>query len=130
MSKTSTLLMFEGRAEEAMNLYVSLVKNSEIISLSKYGPGIPGTDNFVKQAVFTLAGTEYKCIDSPIKHGFSFTPSTSIFVDCDDEQELIALFDELSKDGSILMPVSTYPFAKKFAWLIDRFGVSWQLSLA
>ena len=70
-----TQLMFEGTAEEAMTLYVSLFKGSEITRCERYGPGEQGAEGSVKRAEFTLAGHRLACIDSPIKHGFAFTPS-------------------------------------------------------
>ncbi len=57
------------------------------------------------------------------------TPSTSLYVRCQTEEEIDSVFTVLSKDGQILMPLDRYPFSEKFAWLADRFGVSWQLSL-
>jgi predicted 3-demethylubiquinone-9 3-methyltransferase (glyoxalase superfamily) len=69
------------------------------------------------------------CIDSPIKHDFSFTPAVSLFVICEDEDELVEAFNQLSSDGSVLMPLDNYDFSRKFGWLNDRYGVSWQLNL-
>jgi predicted 3-demethylubiquinone-9 3-methyltransferase (glyoxalase superfamily) len=69
-------------------------------------------------------------IDSPVKHDFTFTPAMSLFVDCADEAEIDALFAKLSEGGKVLMPLAAYPFSRKFGWLSDRFGVSWQLNLA
>jgi predicted 3-demethylubiquinone-9 3-methyltransferase (glyoxalase superfamily) len=122
-------LMFDGKAEEAMNFYVSLIKNSSITGIKRYGPGEAGTEGSVMQATFTLADQSFMCIDSPVKHAFSFTPAMSLFVECESEADIDRLFSELSKGGQILMPLGNYPFAKKFAWLSDRFGVSWQLIL-
>src|SRR5258708_6255720 len=101
-------LMFDGVAEEAMTLYVSLFGDSEIKQLERYGPGEQGAEGTVKQATFTLAGQEFLCIDSPVKHGFSFTPAMSLFVDCESEGELEAAFNRLSDGGSVLMPVGNY----------------------
>jgi predicted 3-demethylubiquinone-9 3-methyltransferase (glyoxalase superfamily) len=64
-----------------------------------------------------------------MKHGFTFTPSISLFVDCESEAELDAAFGVLSEGGKILMPPSNYGFSTKFTWVSDRFGVSWQLNL-
>jgi predicted 3-demethylubiquinone-9 3-methyltransferase (glyoxalase superfamily) len=64
-----------------------------------------------------------------VKHQFSFTPSFSIFVTCDTEEELDNLYEKLLIDGQALMPLGDYGFSKKFGWLNDRFGVSWQLNL-
>ena len=69
------------------------------------------------------------CIDSTIQHAFTFTPSMSLFVRCDTEEDIDAVFAKLSQDGQILMPLGEYPFSPKFAWVSDKFGVSWQLSL-
>jgi predicted 3-demethylubiquinone-9 3-methyltransferase (glyoxalase superfamily) len=69
------------------------------------------------------------CIDSPVKHNFTFTPAMSLFVDCADEAELDTLFAKLSEGGQVLMPLDNYGFSRKFGWLADKFGVSWQLNL-
>ena len=121
--------MFEGRAEEAMTFYTSLFKQSAIVSITRYGKDEGGAEGTVKQAVFSLNGQEYMCIDSPGKHDFTFTPSISLFVTSDVEDEIDELFNKLSIDGKTFMPLSAYPFSKKFGWCADRFGVSWQLSL-
>jgi len=67
--------------------------------------------------------------DSNIKHDFTFTPSVSLFVTCETEEEIDRLFAGLSEGGQVLMPLAQYPFSPKFAWVQDRFGLSWQLSL-
>jgi predicted 3-demethylubiquinone-9 3-methyltransferase (glyoxalase superfamily) len=124
-----TQLMFEGTAEEAMNFYVSLFRGSEVTRVERYGPGGPGAEGSVKRAEFTLAGHRLACIDSPVKHGFTFTPSISFFVDCEDEAELDAAFGRLAAGGAVLMPPGNYGFSAKLVWVQDRFGVSWQLNL-
>jgi len=126
----TTHLMFEGVAEEAMNLYVSLFGGSQVKHIERYGPGGPGAEGTVKLASFSLCGREFICIDSPVKHNFTFTPSMSLFVDCESEAELEGVFSQLSAGGMVLMPVDNYGFSTKFGWLTDRFGVSWQLNLA
>ena len=70
------------------------------------------------------------CIDSYVKHNFTFTPAISLYVKCETEAEIDNLFTKLSEDGNTLMPLSPYPFSKKFGWVADKFGVSWQLSLS
>lgn len=129
MEKATPFLMFEGNAEEAMNFYISLIEDSEIISISRYGADGPGKEGSVIQAAFTLKGQEFMCIDSNIQHEFTFTPSFSIFLTCSTEEEIDNLYKMLSEDGSILMPLGDYSFSKKFGWIADRFGVSWQLTL-
>jgi predicted 3-demethylubiquinone-9 3-methyltransferase (glyoxalase superfamily) len=80
-------------------------------------------------AVFTLAGQRLMCSDSFVQHQFSFTPSVSLFVDCADEAELDRLYAALSEKGGVLMPLGEYGFSRKFGWVNDRFGVSWQVNL-
>lgn len=127
--RIATFLMFEGNAEEAMTFYISLFQDAEILGIQRYGPDGPGKEGSVVQAAFTLAGQQFMCIDSPAKHGFTFTPSMSIFVTFSDAAELDAIFAKLSDGGQALMPLGEYPFSPKFGWLVDRFGVSWQLFL-
>jgi len=68
------------------------------------------------------------CIDSPSVHEFTFTPSISLFVDCESVEEIEKLYSALSKDGKEFMPLGEYGFSEKFGWCQDRFGVSWQLT--
>ena len=126
----STYLLFEGCAEEAMNLYTSLFDNSSITKLEKYGPDAQGPEGSVYLAYFTLNGREFMCIDSPVAHDFKFTPSMSLFIECDSEAEQMKLCDALGEGGDFLMPLDNYGFSQKFAWLNDKFGVSWQINLA
>lgn len=124
-----TFLMFEGGAEQAMNFYLSLFEDAEIVSMAKYGAEGPGSEGSVMVAVFRLAGQQFMCSDSYQHHGFTFTPSMSLFVDCADEAELERLYNALVEGGGALMPLGDYGFSKKFGWVNDRFGVSWQLNL-
>ena len=130
MRKITTFLMFEGNAEEAMNLYISLFSNLEIKSISHYGENEGGAAGAVRHALFALNGQEFMCIDSVVKHGFSFTPAMSLFVSLDAESELDKVYAALADGGQILMPLAAYPFSKKYCWVNDKYGVSWQLSLA
>lgn len=122
--------MFEGKAEEAMNFYTSLFNQSEIVSISRYDENGPGKEGTVIHATFTLNGQEFMCIDSYVKHDFTFTPAMSLYVTCDTEEEIETVFNKLAQDGKVLMPLGSYPFSKKFGWLNDKYGVSWQLTLA
>ncbi|HDR6311292.1 TPA: VOC family protein [Bacillus cereus] len=128
--KITTFLMFEGNAEEAMNFYTSLFDQSEIVNISRYDENGPGKEGSVIHATFTLNGQEFMCIDSYVKHAFTFTPSMSLYVTCETEEEIETVFHKLAQDGSVLMPLGSYPFSKKFGWLNDKYGVSWQLTLA
>ncbi|KHF32714.1 VOC family protein [Paenibacillus sp. JTLBN-2024] len=127
--KVTPFLMFEGQAEEAMNFYVSVFSPAEILRVTRYGPNESGTEGSVMQAAFSVKGQTILCIDSSVHHAFTFTPAISLFVDCESEEEIDETFAKLSEGGAVLMPLAAYPFAKKFAWVQDRFGVSWQLSL-
>ena len=122
-------LMFEGKAEEAMSFYVSLFPDSRVISISRYGAGEAGKEGTVMRAVFSIAGQEIMCIDSPMKHDFTFTPAMSLFVDCTADAQVEELFARLSEGGQVMMPLDNYGFSRKFGWVSDRFGVSWQLNL-
>lgn len=130
MQKITTFLMFEGKAEEAMSFYMSLFPDSEIKSITRYAEGEAGAAGSVQHAVFSLSGQEFMCIDSPATHGFTFTPAMSLYVTCETLSEIDELFAKLSEGGQALMPLDAYPFSKKFGWVNDRFGVSWQLTLA
>lgn len=129
----ATFLMFSGRCEEALNFYISLVSNSRIDSMTKWGPDGPGgpdKEGTVMRAAFTLNGVKFEASDSPVKHAFDFTPSMSLFLECDGEEELDRMFAALSEGQRVLMPVGNYCFSKKFGWCVDPFGVSWQLNLS
>ena len=104
--------MFEGKAEEAMNFYVSLFPGIEITELARYGTGEAGAEGSVKLATVTIGGESVLCTDSFVHHGFTFTPAISFFVSCESEEEVRR----------------EYGFSRLFAWVSDRFGVSWQLN--
>lgn len=122
------LLMFIGQAEEAMNLYVSTFPDAEILQLERYGSDDPDREGTVKLATFRISDETLRCIDSPDVHAFGFTPAVSFFFECQDEATFNAVFARLSDQGSVFMPPDRYPFAQRFAWFSDRYGVSWQLS--
>jgi predicted 3-demethylubiquinone-9 3-methyltransferase (glyoxalase superfamily) len=127
--KIHPFLMFEGSAEEAMTMYTSLFEDSEIISMIRYGPDESGVEGSVLHATFSVKGQEFMASDSNVKHDFTFTPSISMFVTCDSEEEIDVAYAKLSQGGEILMPLAAYSFSAKFGWVNDKFGVSWQLSL-
>jgi len=130
MGKVTPFLMFQdGKAEEAMNYYISIIDDSEITSIVRYGANEAGDEGTVMQATISVKGQEFMCIDSNVKHQFTFTPSFSIYVTCDTEEEINRLYQKLLEGGQALMPIGDYGFSQKFGWLNDRFGVSWQLNL-
>ena len=123
-------LMFEGNADEAMHFYVSLFPGSEVTQVERYGPGELGAEGTVKVATFVVAGQALQCADSPVPHAFTFTPSISLFVECEDEREQETAFARLAEDGEVKMALDDHGFSSRFGWVQDRFGVSWQLNLA
>lgn len=126
---TPHLMFQKGDAEDAMNFYLGLFDDGEILSLQRYAAGEPGTEGQVKLAVFRIAGQQVQCSDSPPIHDFDFTPSLSLFVRCRSSEELDRLWDALSAGGTAFMPLDDYGFGP-FGFTGDRFGVSWQLGLA
>ena len=132
MTQITTFLMFSGerhgKAEEAINFYVSLFEHSGIDNISRYGPDGNGPEGTVMHATFTLNGQQFMATDSAAPHAFNFTPSMSLFVTCGTEAEIDRLFASLSEQGAVLMPLGNYGFSERFAWVNDRFGVSWQLN--
>lgn len=130
MTSMQPFLMFQKNdAEAAMNLYVSLFDDGEVLDVERWTKDGPGAEGSVKLARFRAAGQTVLCSDSPVKHAFDFTPSASFFVDCGSEAEQDRLFAALSQDGAVLMPLDDYGFSRRFAWVNDRFGVSWQINL-
>jgi predicted 3-demethylubiquinone-9 3-methyltransferase (glyoxalase superfamily) len=127
--KIRPFLMFEGKAEEAMHFYVSLFPGATVIDIERYGPNRAGAEGSVLKASFLIGNQTVLCADSIVKHTFSFTPAFSFFVDCRSEEEIQRVYAALAAGGTELMPLGEYGFSRKFAWVNDRYGVSWQLNL-
>ncbi|WP_284311791.1 VOC family protein [Labrys miyagiensis] len=123
-------LMFQGDAEAAMTLYRAVFgEAARILKINRYGPGEAGAEGSVKVALFQIADQEIKCIDSPMKHAFGFTPAISLYVNFDSEDELGRVAVALAEGGAVYMPLDDYGFSRKFTWVGDRYGVTWQLNL-
>lgn len=128
MTKSVTpFLMFEGKAQEAMDFYVELFPNSRVLEVQKFGDANSSAPDLIMFAKINISGQDIILNDSPIEHAFTFTPSISLFVECESENEITRLATALGENGKILMPLDSYDFATKFTWVEDRFGVSWQL---
>lgn len=123
MQKITTFLMFEGQAEEAMNFYVSAFEQAEILTIAHH------EDGSVMQAAFSIHGQIFMATDSEVEHDFAFTPAISLYVTCESDEEIERVYQKLKRGGAILMPLDSYPFSRKFGWVQDQFGVSWQLNL-
>ncbi len=129
-NQITTFLTFqENDAEEAMKFYVGLFDNSKILDLQRHGAGGPAKEGSILVARFELNGRQFICSDSYIKHGWTFSPAISLFVECRTESELETLFRNLADNGKVFMPLDNYGFSRKFGWVGDKFGVTWQLNL-
>jgi predicted 3-demethylubiquinone-9 3-methyltransferase (glyoxalase superfamily) len=132
MQKITPFLWFDSNAEEAMNFYVSVFDNSRVVSIFRYPDEpldipIQDMEGKVLTGVFELGGYQFMALDGGPQ--FQFNPSISFFVQCDSEAEIDRLYEHLSAGGAVLMPFQQYPFAEKYSWLQDRYGLSWQLFL-
>jgi predicted 3-demethylubiquinone-9 3-methyltransferase (glyoxalase superfamily) len=115
-------LMFEGQAAEALDLYASAFEDAEALDVQRF------EDGTIEAAFVRIGEQRIRLFDSPAAHDFTFTPAISLFVELDTPEEVDAAFARLSEGGGVLMPLDAYPFSPRFAWVNDRFGVSWQLS--
>lgn len=115
MQKITPFLWFDNQAEEAMNFYVSLFKNSKILMLRRYGKEGPGPEGTVMTGTFQLEGQEFMALNGG-PH-FSFTPAISLFVSCKTQEEVDELWDKLSAGGA----------PNQCGWVQDKFGLSWQI---
>jgi len=115
MQKIAPFLWFDDKAEEAMNFYVSIFKNSKIVSISRYGEGGPGPKGTVMTGTFELEGQKFMALNGG-PH-FKFSPAISFFVNCETQTEVDALWEKLSAGGE----------KQRCGWVTDQFGVSWQI---
>jgi len=115
MQKITPFLWFDGQAEEAMNFYVSVFKNSKVGRVSRYGEAGPGPKGTVMSATFQLDGQDFFALNGGPQ--FVFTPAISFFVNCETQQEVDELWDKLSEGGK----------KERCGWLKDRYGLSWQI---
>ncbi len=130
MTTIRPFLMFQGDAEQAIDFYSTLFADAEVEEIVRYEEGEPGRPGAIKRASFRIGDQTLLLFDSAVRHDFTFTPAFSLFVECDSEEQIGWLSAQLSEDGRVFMPLGTYGFSRQFAWVADRFGVSWQLNLA
>jgi len=115
MQKITPFLWFDGQAEQAMNFYLSIFKNSKQGRISRYGDGGPGAKGTVMSATFQLDGQDFIALNGG-PH-FKFSPAISFFVDCRTQDEVDELWEKLSAGGE----------RQQCGWLKDKYGVSWQI---
>jgi predicted 3-demethylubiquinone-9 3-methyltransferase (glyoxalase superfamily) len=115
MQRIIPFLWFDDRAEEAMNFYVSIFRNSRIVGVSRYGDAGPGPRGAVMVASFQLEGQDFLALNGGPQ--FTFSPAISLFVNCETQDEVDDLWKRLSAGGE----------TNQCGWLRDKFGVSWQI---
>lgn len=128
--RAMTFLLFQdGRAEEAMRFYVDTLPGSRIVEIDRYGTDEAGVEGSMEFGAIEVGDLRIAFTDSPMTHAFDFTPSISFYLECGSGEDVDQLAAELSRDGKTLMAPGAYGFAERFAWVEDRYGVSWQLVL-
>jgi len=115
MQRITPFLWFDGNAEEAVNFYVSIFKNSRVVSVTRYGEAGPGPKGTVMIATFQLDGQDFFALNGGPQ--FTFTPAISFFVNCETQQEVDELWEKLSEGGE----------KQQCGWLKDKYGLSWQI---
>jgi predicted 3-demethylubiquinone-9 3-methyltransferase (glyoxalase superfamily) len=115
MQRITPFLWFDDQAEQAMNFYVSIFKNSKVGRVTRYGEAGPGPKGSVMSATFQLEGQEFMALNGG-PH-FSFTPAISFFVNCETQEEVDELWKKLSAGGK----------TERCGWLKDKYGLSWQI---
>jgi len=115
VQKITPFLWFDGTAEEAMNFYTSVFKNSKIGNIRRYGEAGQGPKGSVLTGTFQIEGQEFMALNGG--PAFKFSPAISFFVNCETQEEVDELWDNLSAGGELM----------QCGWLKDKFGVSWQI---
>ena len=115
MQKIIPFLWFDDQAEEAMNYYCSIFKNSKIGSITRYGEAGPGAQGTVMSATFQIEGQEFIVLNGgPL---FAFTEAISFYVNCETQEEVDELWEKLTEGGEEV----------QCGWLKDKYGLSWQI---
>ena len=116
MQKIVPFLWFNNQAEEAMNFYISIFKNSKVVSVSRYPEGSPGPAGQVMVCSFMLNGQEFNALNGGPT--FKFTEAISFVINSETQEEVDELWEKLTADGGK---------ESQCGWLKDKFGVSWQI---
>jgi predicted 3-demethylubiquinone-9 3-methyltransferase (glyoxalase superfamily) len=115
MQKITPFLWFNDQAEEAINFYISIFKNSKVVSVSRYGDAGPGPKGSVMVGKFEIEGQEFLALNGgPV---YKLTPAVSFVVNCETQQEVDEYWEKLSAGGKEI----------QCGWLTDKFGLSWQI---
>jgi predicted 3-demethylubiquinone-9 3-methyltransferase (glyoxalase superfamily) len=131
LHKFATCLWFDSNAEEAMKFYASIFENATIDSIAYYGEAGNDVHHRPKDSVMTVHLTIEDQELMGLNGGpvFTINPSISFYVTGKSQKEIDSLYNNLSDGGSVLMELNKYPFSERYAWVSDKFGVSWQLNL-
>lgn len=122
-------LTFQGRAQEALDFYTGIFPAAKVTGKVLFGRDEGGIEGNIKQAILTVGGNRLRVFDGPVVPGFHFSSAISLFVEINYRATLDKVAEALGKGGEVMMPLDSYPFADRFTWLSDRFGVNWQLVL-
>ncbi|NLI39909.1 MAG: VOC family protein [Caldisericales bacterium] len=115
MPKITPYLWFENKAEEAVNFYVSIFRNSKILDITKFNGNDVGQDGAIVSITFQLEGQQFYALDGGPQ--FTFSPAVSFFISCETQQEIDHYWEKLSCGGEKQM----------CGWLKDKYGLSWQV---
>jgi predicted 3-demethylubiquinone-9 3-methyltransferase (glyoxalase superfamily) len=115
MQKITPFLWFDNNAEEAMNFYISVFKDSKILSVTRYGEAGPGPKGSVMTGKFQLEGQEFTALNGG-PH-FKFTEAISFVVNCETQEEVDEFWEKLVEGGE----------ESQCGWLKDKYGLSWQI---
>jgi predicted 3-demethylubiquinone-9 3-methyltransferase (glyoxalase superfamily) len=115
MQKITPFFWFDNNAEEAMEFYTSIFKNSKILQSNRFGESGPGKDGKFMTGTFQLAGQDFMVMNAGPT--FKFTEAISLFVSCEDQEEVDYFWEKLSAGGQ----------TSRCGWLKDKFGISWQI---
>jgi len=128
MTKIIPHLWFDDQAEEAAKFYISIFDNSSIKSRTEYVADTPSNKPIgsLMTINFILDGVEFIGLNGGPE--FEFNPSISFIIKCSTVEEVDYYWKQFIEDAQVLMPLNEYPFSKRYGWLNDKFGVSWQIN--
>lgn len=120
-------LTFQGQAAQALELYVDAFPAAKVTGKVLYGKNENAVEGALKQAILNIGDTRIRLFDGPMAPGFHFSSAMSLLVEINYKSTLDTVAEKLGAKGKVMMPLDEYPFAERFTWLADRFGVNWQL---
>jgi len=133
MQKVTSFLWFDNNAEDAMEFYLSVFDNSRIVHIERYpdealNTHFVGMNGKIITGVFELSGRRFMCLDGGPQ--FTFNPSISFFCNFTERTDIETAWGKLVEGGQVMMEFKAYPWSHLYGWLVDKYGVTWQLSLS